>query len=73
MHPAAFGNVIGVVSVSTQNYIKIRCEDVVAIAAPGESLVPTYPGDHYAVVSDTSFSGGLVSGAADVLLVKNST
>jgi subtilisin family serine protease len=75
MYPAAFGNVIGVASVNAQNQPSTftnRGEDLVAIAAPGESLVTTYPGDHYAAVSGTSFSAGLVSGAADVLLFQTS-
>jgi hypothetical protein len=71
LYPAAFGNVIGVASVDAQNQTSVfsnRGPDLVVVAAPGESLVTTYPGDHYASVSGTSFSAALVSGAANVLL-----
>ena len=71
MYPAAFGNVIGVASVNGQNQPSSFTNsgpDMVTLAAPGEALVTTYPGDHYASVSGTSFSSALVAGAADVLL-----
>ena len=37
------------------------------IAAPGEALLTTYPGGHYAGVWGTSFSAALVAGAAALL------
>jgi hypothetical protein len=76
MYPAAFGNVIGVASVNAQNQPSAFTNsgaDMVVIAAPGEALVTTYPGDHYASVSGTSFSAALISGAADVLMYQAST
>lgn len=39
----------------------------VAIAAPGENLITTYPGNNYAAVSGTSFSAALISGAGAML------
>jgi subtilisin family serine protease len=36
--------------------------------APGEGLITTYPGNHYAQAWGTSFSAALVSGTASVLL-----
>ncbi len=39
----------------------------VAIAAPGENLITTYPGNNYAGVSGTSFSAALISGGAAML------
>lgn len=39
----------------------------VQMAAPGEALLTTYPGNNYAVVWGTSFSTALVSGAGAVL------
>ena len=39
----------------------------VDLYAPGENLIAAYPGNHYAVVSGTSFATALVSGAAAVL------
>lgn len=66
LYPAAFGNVIGVASVSQQNqqsnFSNFGFD--VSIAAPGEALVTTYPGNHYAVAWGTSFSSAIVAGAA---------
>jgi subtilisin family serine protease len=66
LYPAAFGNVIGVASVDQQNqqsnFSNFGFD--VSIAAPGEALVTTYPGNHYAVVWGTSFSSAIVAGAA---------
>jgi len=42
--------------------------DVVSIAAPGEALVTTYPGNHYAAAWGTSFSSALVAGTTAELL-----
>jgi subtilisin family serine protease len=39
----------------------------VKIAAPGEALITTFPGGHYAGVSGTSFSTALVTGAVDLM------
>jgi subtilisin family serine protease len=71
VYPAAFGNVIGVASVDAQNQpssFTNRGPDLVTIAAPGENLVTTFPGDQYAVASGTSFSAPLAAGAASLML-----
>jgi subtilisin family serine protease len=44
---------------------------MVAVAAPGESLITTYPGNSYAAVSGTSFSAALVSGTSALLVGLN--
>jgi subtilisin family serine protease len=69
--PAAYGNVIGVASVDQQNQRSSFSNygpDIVTVAAPGEALVTTYPGNHYAAAWGTSFSSALVAGAAADLL-----
>jgi hypothetical protein len=75
MYPASFGNVIGVASVNDSNQPSSFTNtgaDMVTLAAPGEALVTTYPGPHYAAVSGTSFSSALIAGAADILLFQSS-
>ena len=75
VYPAAFGNVIGVASVGQQNQMSAFSNfgpDLVTIAAPGEGLVTTYPGNHNAAVWGTSFSSAIVSGAViDMLSSQN--
>ena len=46
-------------------------DQVVALAAPGEGIVTTYPGGHYAAAWGTSFSTAFVSGGAALLLQVN--
>lgn len=74
VYPAAFGNVVGVGSVTLDNHRSAFSNygaDLVTVAAPGEALVTTYPGNHYALVWGTSFSSALVSGAAALLVDLN--
>jgi subtilisin family serine protease len=71
VYPAAYGNVIGVGSVNQQNQLSSFSNygpDIVSVAAPGEALITTYPGNHYAAAWGTSFSSALVAGAAADLL-----
>jgi subtilisin family serine protease len=71
VYPAAFGNVIAVGSVNQQNQQSTFTNygpDLIKVAAPGEALITTYPGNHYAAVWGTSFSSALVAGAADLSL-----
>ena len=71
VYPASYGNVISVAAVNAQGQQSAFSNygsDLVQIGAPGEGLVTTYPGQHYAQVWGTSFSAGLVSGAAAVML-----
>ncbi|PYU30792.1 MAG: hypothetical protein DMG28_17445 [Acidobacteria bacterium] len=74
VYPAAFGNVVGVGSTTLDDHRSAFSNygaDLVTVAAPGEALVTTYPGNHYAMAWGTSFSSGLVSGAAALLVSSN--
>jgi hypothetical protein len=68
--PAALQRVLGVASTTLDD---VRApfsnygERLVSVAAPGEYLITAYPNDRYALVSGTSFSAALVSGAAAIL------
>ena len=71
VYPAAYGNVIAVGSVNQQNQASSFSNygpDTVTLAAPGEALVTTYPGNHYAAAWGTSFSSALVAGTTADLL-----
>jgi subtilisin family serine protease len=71
VYPAAYGNVISVGSVdqqSQQSSFTNFGPDLVRVAAPGEALITTYPGNHYAAAWGTSFSSAIVAGiVADLL------
>ncbi len=69
-YPASFSTTAGIGSTTDgdrrsafSNYGNGR----VAVAAPGEQLVTTYPGNRYAAVWGTSFSSGLVAGGGALL------
>jgi subtilisin family serine protease len=68
--PAAFRTVLGVAATTLEddrapfsNY----GQRLVSVAAPGVNLLAAWPGGRYALVSGTSFSTGLVSGASALL------
>ncbi|MPY88824.1 MAG: S8 family serine peptidase [Luteitalea sp.] len=70
VYPAAFPNVMGVASTTnqdTRSAFSSYGANLVALAAPGEALITTYPGGNYAGVWGTSFSAALVSGATALL------
>jgi subtilisin family serine protease len=69
--PAAYSNVIGVAG--TNNFFGRSTwsnfgSPLVTLAAPDEGLITTYPQEHYAKISGTSFSAPQVSGAAALLV-----
>src|SRR3989475_5585940 len=74
VYPAAFDNVLGV---GSTNNLDARStfsnfgDDDVKLAAPGEGIITTYPGGHYAAAWGTSFSTAFVSGGAALLLQMN--
>jgi len=74
VYPAAFGNVLGVGSTSNldarSTFSNFGGDDV-KLAAPGEGIITTYPGGHYAAAWGTSFSASFVSGGAALLLQVN--
>ncbi len=71
VYPAALRSVIGVAST---NNLDVRSTfsnfgaSLVSLAAPGEGLITTYPGNHYAGAWGTSFSTPLLAGGAALLL-----
>jgi hypothetical protein len=74
--PAAYSNVMGVAS-TTNNDTKSTFSNYgtgdVWVAAPGEAIVTTYPGNTYAAAWGTSFSAPFVSGTAALLNDVSST
>lgn len=70
VYPAAWQKVAGVASTSeldVRSTFSNYGDQLVTVAAPGESLITVYPGKNYAAASGTSFSTALVSGAAALL------
>jgi len=74
LYPAGEGGVIGV---GSTNNLDVRSAfsnyDVSSArtAAPGEALITTYPGNHYAGVWGTSFSAALVTGSVNLMRQAN--
>jgi subtilisin family serine protease len=71
VYPASDHWVIGVGSTSLldeRSFFSNYGNASMKLAAPGEALITTYPGNHYAGVWGTSFSSALVSGAGGLLL-----
>lgn len=70
VYPAGDPGSIGVASTNSKDHRSIFTNYGVGsarMAAPGEALITTYPGGHYAGVWGTSFSTALVSGAAALI------
>jgi subtilisin family serine protease len=71
--PAGYHTVIDVASISNQGIRSLFSNygSPVDLAAPGEAVVTTYPGNHYAIAWGTSFSAPLVAGGAALLVSVN--
>jgi len=73
-YPAGYENVIAVSSVDN-NYNKSYFSnkgDWIDVAAPGENIISTYPGNYYLNISGTSASAPFVSGLSALILTRNS-
>lgn len=71
VYPAALKSVVGVAStdnLDNRSTFSNYGANLVSLAAPGEGLITTYPGNHYAGAWGTSFSTPLVAGGAALLL-----
>lgn len=69
VYPAAYTGVFGVAATDFQDHLAAFSNygKTTSISAPGAYVVTTAPGGKYAVVSGTSFSAPLVSGAISLL------
>ncbi|HJZ71681.1 MAG TPA: S8 family serine peptidase [Vicinamibacterales bacterium] len=76
VYPAAYRNVLAVASSSNTDqrstFSNFGDADV-TLAAPGEAVITTYPGGHYASATGTSFSAAWVSGAVALLFQEDAT
>ena len=71
VYPAGYRPVIAVGSTTAKDTRSVFTNFGVAsvsIAAPGETLVTSYPGAHWAAVSGTSFSTALLSGGVALMV-----
>jgi subtilisin family serine protease len=68
--PGDYPTVIDVASTNNQDVRSLFSNygNAIALAAPGEAVITTYPGHHYAIVWGTSFSAPLVAGGAALLV-----
>jgi thermitase len=68
-YPAGYSQVIGVAATDLQD-VKAPFSNyglAVYVAAPGVNIISAYPGNHYAVLSGTSFSAPMVAAQAALM------
>ena len=73
VYPGGLRNVVGVGSTSsttpaTRSAFSNYGDGLVSLGAPGEAVITTYPGAHFAAAWGTSFSAPLAAGGAALLL-----
>jgi len=73
VYPGGLRNVVGVGSTSsttppTRSTFTNYGDALVSLGAPGEAVITTYPGAHFAAGWGTSFSAPLAAGAASLLV-----
>ena len=74
-YPAAYSQVIAVSAVNPSNQKSSYSNygSYIELAAPGDRICSTSPGDHYACGSGTSFAAPFVSAVVALMLSKNAT
>jgi subtilisin family serine protease len=73
VYPGGLRNVVGVASTSSttpalRSAFSNYGDALVSVGAPGEAVITTYPGAHFAAAWGTSFSAPLVAGGAALLV-----
>ena len=71
VYPAGFRNVIAVGSTNNldqRSAFSNFGDGIITLAAPGESLITSFPGGRYAGVAGTSFSTAFVTGAISLMV-----
>jgi subtilisin family serine protease len=73
VYPGAYSKVIDVASINNDSIRSLFSNygSQIELAAPGEAVITTYPGNRYAQVWGTSFSAPMAAGGAALLVGMN--